>query len=191
MTRKPPAMPKAVVASKTQSVKNFKADDYISMNQLRDEAVSVANKLTTSSLSSSSSSSASTQSNSNHTEFDINADIEDDEDDEEKNNGELINVDFEMHMGKRTSADSSSSSSSSTLEKGVPRSATISQTTSGVTFMRFYVRTLGWVNIEESDLTPERSSKAVNKCINDLSRGVKDFNDVVARWGEVNEKACC
>jgi len=50
---------------------------------------------------------------------------------------------------------------------------------------RFYVRSLGWVRIDEDDLTPERSSKAVNKCINDLSRGHRDINDVVARWGEV------
>ncbi|CAF0713738.1 unnamed protein product, partial [Brachionus calyciflorus] len=50
--------------------------------------------------------------------------------------------------------------------------------------IRFYVRSLGWVKINEEDLTPEKSSKAVNKCINELSRGIKDFNDVVARWGE-------
>lgn len=51
--------------------------------------------------------------------------------------------------------------------------------------VRFYVRSLGWVCINEDDLTPEKSSRAVNKCINELSRGVKDFNDVIARWGEV------
>lgn len=51
--------------------------------------------------------------------------------------------------------------------------------------IRFYVRSLGWVTISEADLTPERSSRAVNKCINDLSRGTKDLNDVVARWGDV------
>lgn len=51
--------------------------------------------------------------------------------------------------------------------------------------IRFYVRSLGWVRINEEDLTPEKSSRAVNRCINELSRGVKDFNDVVARWGEV------
>ncbi len=50
---------------------------------------------------------------------------------------------------------------------------------------RFYVRSLGWVKIDEGDLTSERSSKAVNKCINDLSRGFRDLNDVVSRWGEV------
>ena len=50
---------------------------------------------------------------------------------------------------------------------------------------RFYVRTLGWVKINEQDLTAEKSSKAVNKCIHDLSHGFKDYNDVVARWGEV------
>jgi amyloid beta A4 precursor protein-binding family B member 2 len=52
--------------------------------------------------------------------------------------------------------------------------------------MRFYVRSLGWVKISEEELTPDKSSKAVNKCINDLSRGIRDINDVVACWGEVN-----
>ena len=50
---------------------------------------------------------------------------------------------------------------------------------------RFYVRSLGWVKICEENLTPERSSRAVNKCINDLSKGTKGFDDVVARWGDV------
>ncbi|RMZ95908.1 amyloid beta A4 precursor -binding family B member 2-like isoform X1 [Brachionus plicatilis] len=50
--------------------------------------------------------------------------------------------------------------------------------------IRFYVRSLGWVRVNEGDLTPEKISQAVNKCINELSRGIKDFNDVVARWGE-------
>jgi amyloid beta (A4) precursor protein-binding family B protein 2 (Fe65-like) len=52
--------------------------------------------------------------------------------------------------------------------------------------IRFAVRSLGWVNISESDLTPERSSKAVNKCIVDLSLGRNDINDVVGRWGDVS-----
>lgn len=51
--------------------------------------------------------------------------------------------------------------------------------------LRFYVRSLGWVKIDEENLNPENSSKAVNRCINDLSRGTRDLNDVVARWGEV------
>ena len=55
---------------------------------------------------------------------------------------------------------------------------------SNLKVQRFYVRSLGWVKIDEEDLTPERSSKAVNKCINDLSKGIKDINDVVARWGQ-------
>jgi len=53
-----------------------------------------------------------------------------------------------------------------------------------VAVQRFYVRSLGWVRIDENDLTPERSSKAVNRCINELSRGRGDLNDVVASWGE-------
>jgi amyloid beta (A4) precursor protein-binding family B protein 2 (Fe65-like) len=42
------------------------------------------------------------------------------------------------------------------------------------------------VRIAEEDLTPERSSKAVNKCIVDLSLGRNDINDVVGRWGDVS-----
>lgn len=51
--------------------------------------------------------------------------------------------------------------------------------------IRFAVRSLGWVEIAEEDLTPERSSKAVNKCIVDLSLGRNDLLDVVGRWGDV------
>ena len=52
--------------------------------------------------------------------------------------------------------------------------------------IRFAVRSLGWVRIAEEDLTPERSSKAVNKCIVNLSLGRNDLNDVVGRWGDVS-----
>jgi amyloid beta A4 precursor protein-binding family B member 2 len=52
--------------------------------------------------------------------------------------------------------------------------------------IRFAVRSLGWVEIAEEDLTPERSSKAVNKCILDLSFGKNDLLDVVGRWGDVS-----
>ncbi|KAG6442923.1 hypothetical protein O3G_MSEX002579 [Manduca sexta] len=50
--------------------------------------------------------------------------------------------------------------------------------------VRFFVRSLGWVEISESDLTPERSSRAVNKCIVDLSLGRNDLLDQVGRWGD-------
>ncbi|PRD28100.1 UNVERIFIED_CONTAM: Amyloid beta A4 precursor protein-binding family B member 2 [Trichonephila clavipes] len=50
--------------------------------------------------------------------------------------------------------------------------------------IRFAVRSLGWVEIAEADLTPERSSKAVNKCIVDLSVGRNDILDIVGRWGD-------
>lgn len=53
-------------------------------------------------------------------------------------------------------------------------------------FVRFAVRSLGWVEISEDDLTPERSSKAVNKCIVDLSLGVSHIMDTVGRWGDVS-----
>lgn len=52
--------------------------------------------------------------------------------------------------------------------------------------IRFAVRSLGWVEIAEEDLTPERSSKAVNKCIVDLSLGRNDLIDNVGRWGDVS-----
>ncbi|XP_055838849.1 protein Fe65 homolog isoform X2 [Episyrphus balteatus] len=50
--------------------------------------------------------------------------------------------------------------------------------------VRFTVRSLGWVRIAEEDLVPEKSSKAVNKCIIDLSLGRNDLLDVVGRWGD-------
>ncbi|XP_013411257.1 protein Fe65 homolog isoform X2 [Lingula anatina] len=50
--------------------------------------------------------------------------------------------------------------------------------------IRFAVRSLGWVKIAEEDLTQEKSSRAVNKCIVDLSLGKNDINDVVGRWGD-------
>lgn len=50
------------------------------------------------------------------------------------------------------------------------------------------MRSLGWVEIAEEDLTPERSSKAVNKCIVDLSLGRNDLLDVVGRWGDVSDE---
>ena len=52
--------------------------------------------------------------------------------------------------------------------------------------VRFAVRSLGWVEISEEDLTPERSSKAVNKCIVDLSMGLNTIMDAVGRWGDVS-----
>jgi amyloid beta A4 precursor protein-binding family B member 2 len=55
--------------------------------------------------------------------------------------------------------------------------------------IRFAVRSLGWVEIAEEDLTPERSSRAVNKCIVDLSLGRNDLLDVVGRWGDVSKKS--
>jgi amyloid beta (A4) precursor protein-binding family B protein 2 (Fe65-like) len=81
------------------------------------------------------------------------------------------------------------SSSCSALDVDTSKSSTSADTANTKQSQinkRFYVRSLGWVKIDENDLTPERSSKAVNRCINDLSRGFRDINDVVARWGEVN-----
>uniref|UniRef100_A0A0N4Z2I0 PID domain-containing protein n=1 Tax=Parastrongyloides trichosuri TaxID=131310 RepID=A0A0N4Z2I0_PARTI len=50
--------------------------------------------------------------------------------------------------------------------------------------VRFLVRSLGWTTIAEEDLTPERSSKAVNRCIQELSNGLMDN---VVKWGEGRE----
>ena len=44
------------------------------------------------------------------------------------------------------------------------------------------------MSIAEDDLTPERSSKAVNRCIVDLSLGRNYMNDVVGRWGDVSTR---
>lgn len=76
-----------------------------------------------------------------------------------------------------SSSTSSTSSSSSTLEKQASKKNHNNMT-------RYYVRSMGWVKIDENDLTPERSSRAVNKCINDLSKGTRDLNDAAAKWGE-------
>lgn len=53
--------------------------------------------------------------------------------------------------------------------------------------IRFAVQSLGWVEISEDDLTPERSSKAVSRCIVDLSMGRNVLLDVVGRWGDGKE----
>jgi amyloid beta (A4) precursor protein-binding family B protein 2 (Fe65-like) len=51
--------------------------------------------------------------------------------------------------------------------------------------VRFAVRSLGWTEIAEEELTPERSSKAVNRAIVDLSTGRNDYQDNVSKWGDV------
>lgn len=51
--------------------------------------------------------------------------------------------------------------------------------------VRFAVRSLGWTEIPEEDLTPEKSSRAVNKAIVDLSTGRNDILDNVSKWGDV------
>lgn len=47
------------------------------------------------------------------------------------------------------------------------------------------MRSLGWTEIDENDLTPEKSSRAVNRAIVDLSTGRNDLIDNVAKWGDV------
>ncbi|KAJ1374349.1 Protein Fe65 [Parelaphostrongylus tenuis] len=53
--------------------------------------------------------------------------------------------------------------------------------------IRFAVRSLGWTEIAEEDLTAERSSRAVNRAIVDLSTGRNDVIDNVSKWGDGRE----
>uniref|UniRef100_A0AAF5Q3C5 Uncharacterized protein n=1 Tax=Wuchereria bancrofti TaxID=6293 RepID=A0AAF5Q3C5_WUCBA len=53
--------------------------------------------------------------------------------------------------------------------------------------VRFAVRCLGWTEIPEEDLTPEKSSRAVNRAIVDLSTGRNDILDNVSKWGDGRE----
>ncbi|CAF0963806.1 unnamed protein product [Adineta steineri] len=46
---------------------------------------------------------------------------------------------------------------------------------------RFYVRSLGWTIIDEEDLTSDKSSRAVNRCIYELTNGI---NDSISSWGD-------
>ena len=55
--------------------------------------------------------------------------------------------------------------------------------------IRFAVRSFGWVEVAEEDVTEERSRKTVNKCIVDLTLGRNDILDVVGRWGDVSSQA--
>ncbi|XP_041121479.1 amyloid-beta A4 precursor protein-binding family B member 2-like isoform X7 [Polyodon spathula] len=48
----------------------------------------------------------------------------------------------------------------------------------------FAVRSLGWVEMAEEDLTPGKSSVAVNNCIRQLSYCKNDIRDTVGIWGE-------
>ncbi|TKR67682.1 hypothetical protein L596_023796 [Steinernema carpocapsae] len=51
--------------------------------------------------------------------------------------------------------------------------------------VRFAVRSLGWTEISEEDLTAERSSRAVNRAIIDLAGGLTMDN--VSKWGDGRE----
>uniref|UniRef100_A0A914UQ88 PID domain-containing protein n=1 Tax=Plectus sambesii TaxID=2011161 RepID=A0A914UQ88_9BILA len=53
--------------------------------------------------------------------------------------------------------------------------------------VRFAVRSLGWTEIAEEELTPEKSSRAVNRAIVDLSTGRNDLIDNVSKWGDGRE----
>ena len=46
---------------------------------------------------------------------------------------------------------------------------------------RFHVCSLGWTTLHEEDLTSERSSRSVNRCIYELTRSI---DDSVGRWGD-------
>ncbi|CAB3401464.1 unnamed protein product [Caenorhabditis bovis] len=53
--------------------------------------------------------------------------------------------------------------------------------------VRFAVRSLGWTEIAEDELTAEKSSRAVNRAIVDLSTGRNDLMDNIAKWGDGRE----
>ncbi|XP_055338042.1 protein Fe65 homolog isoform X2 [Paramacrobiotus metropolitanus] len=65
-----------------------------------------------------------------------------------------------------------------------PASSSPNQSESRDEPKRFSVRSLGWTEIDEESLTPEKSSRAVNKCILDLSAGRNDTLDSIGRWGD-------
>uniref|UniRef100_A0A674DHL8 Amyloid-beta A4 precursor protein-binding family B member 3 n=1 Tax=Salmo trutta TaxID=8032 RepID=A0A674DHL8_SALTR len=48
----------------------------------------------------------------------------------------------------------------------------------------FAVRSLGWVEIPEEELTPGKSSLAVNNCIQQLSSSKAEGRDALGAWGE-------
>ncbi|XP_077983753.1 uncharacterized protein LOC144438548 isoform X2 [Glandiceps talaboti] len=50
--------------------------------------------------------------------------------------------------------------------------------------IRFHVRSLGWVEMDEVDLSPGKSSVAVNNCIRQLSYRKNDIRDTAGIWGE-------
>ncbi|MGH0117148.1 UNVERIFIED_CONTAM: hypothetical protein FKN15_029561 [Acipenser sinensis] len=48
----------------------------------------------------------------------------------------------------------------------------------------FAVRSLGWVELPEEDLTPGKSSLAINNCIQQLSHSKCEDRDAMGAWGE-------
>ncbi|XP_077861866.1 uncharacterized protein LOC100371081 [Saccoglossus kowalevskii] len=54
----------------------------------------------------------------------------------------------------------------------------------GKKVIRFHVRSLGWVEMDEVDLSPGKSSVAVNNCIRQLSYRKNDIRDTAGIWGE-------
>lgn len=52
-------------------------------------------------------------------------------------------------------------------------------------FQSFPVRSLGWVEMAETDLCEGRSSVAVHHCIRQLSYCRRDIRDSAGVWGEV------
>jgi len=54
---------------------------------------------------------------------------------------------------------------------------------SGFKSMQVVVVSLGWCELADEDLTPENSSKAVNRCIVDLSSKEREGGEVAGVWG--------
>lgn len=175
VTRKPPARKQTEqeqVMAPPVPKKNFKIDEYSSFQQINELINGNLSDMNT--LSSPSSTSTSSSSESKH---DMEHNMYETAEDIDLNSVSSVSLAMsEPNNNKGGISQSSSILSQQSPTEGEQKKPMVSQ--------RFYVRSLGWVKIDENDLTPERSSKAVNRCINDLSRGHKDLNDVVASWGE-------
>jgi hypothetical protein len=185
VTRKPPNVQSPINSTTlTPPEKNFSIKEFVNSELFKKFTES-----TSSEVSSSSSTNKLSQKYEDEQKFQTNnqsnSNLNKHLKDPENASSKMCSSDFSSSSA--SSSMSSSYCSTQNLEAKIKNSTTLDTSSlenSKSKLTRFYVRSLGWVKIDESDLTPERSSKAVNKCINDLSRGIKDINDVVARWGQ-------
>ena len=198
VTRKPPISAQTNTAFneelKTHIMpkKKFNIDEYTSLNQIN-ELINGQSSVKLNQLTMASSSSSSNASSTYESIVKVDLNTESYYDETNELDDKLKDLSVMDRLSNPSNSSNSISSSNSALESAhnsqLSRSSSLvshPQEVSPKVYHRFYVRSLGWVKIDENDLTPERSSKAVNKCINDLSRGLRDLNDVVSRWGEVS-----